>query len=55
MRITPPDTINPEVPKPLSKLVLDCVELTPRRRPQTIGLIKTQLALCATAMQKAQS
>ena len=55
MRITPPDAINAEVPKPLSKLVLDCVELTPRRRPQTIGLVKTRLALCATAMQKAQA
>ena len=55
MRLTPPDVLNPDVPKPLSKLIQDCVELMPRRRPQTIGLVKTQLSLCAAAMQKANT
>jgi eukaryotic-like serine/threonine-protein kinase len=52
MRLTPPDALNPEVSKPLSKLVLDCVELAPRRRPQNMQQVAARLKMCATALEK---
>ena len=33
-RLTPPRELNPDIPPSLSKLVLDCIELQPSRRPQ---------------------
>jgi serine/threonine protein kinase len=55
MRLTPPDVLNPDVSKPLNKLVLDCVELAPRRRPQNMQHVATRLKMCAAALDKEQS
>ncbi len=49
---TPAEQINPAVPMPLSKLVIECVELLPERRPQTIKAVASRLELCGHAMSR---
>ncbi|RPI60371.1 MAG: serine/threonine protein kinase [Planctomycetaceae bacterium] len=55
---TPLDQINPEVPAPLSKLVCDCIELHPSRRPNSMTDVIARMGLIEHKMlrdvQKAQ-
>ena len=55
MSITPPEILNPAVPLPLSKLVIECVELLPRRRPQAIKAVTARLELCRHALSRRSS
>lgn len=55
LAITPPEQINPTVPLPLSKLVLDCVEMLPNRRPQTVKMVSARLDLCSHALSRESS
>ncbi len=45
MAVTPPEEINAEVPRPLSKLVCDCIERSPARRPSTMNEVASRLGL----------
>ncbi len=44
-----PHELNPRVPMPLSKLVMDCVQNHPRDRPRDMALVFTRLELAASA------
>ncbi len=44
-RVPPVDQFNPDVPKPLTKLVVDCVELNPTQRPSSMNEIVSRLTL----------
>ncbi len=43
--LTPPHEINPRIPMPLSRLILDCVENRPAARPQEFGSVLPRLDL----------
>jgi len=45
MEIVPPEQINPDVPPPLSKLIIDCIEVHPSRRPSSINAVASRLNL----------
>jgi len=45
--VTPPEELNPQVPLALNRLVLDCVEFNPSRRPQTMREVSGRLDLIA--------
>ena len=44
-RVTPIEQYNPEVPKPLAKLVSDCVEQHPAQRPASMNEVVSRLSL----------
>ena len=50
--IVPAEKINPQVPSSLSKLVKDCVEIQPSRRPQSLDEVGTRLAAIAHALNR---
>ena len=50
LHLKPPEEINSLVPPALSKLVMDCVELLPNRRPQSMDAIVSRLGLVRRAM-----
>jgi len=50
--IAPPDQKNEKVPPALSKLVMDCIELLPSRRPSNMDEVISRLELVNRAMQK---
>ena len=52
LQLTPPEQINPIVPPALSKLVMDCVELLPDRRPQNMDAVVSRLGLVRRAMAR---
>ena len=43
LSVTPPDEVNPDVPPALGKLVLDCIEPNPSRRPQSVRELISRL------------
>jgi len=43
--VVPPDKVNPQVPSPLSKLIQDCVEQSPNRRPSSMSEVIARLRL----------
>lgn len=45
LNVTPPDEANPSVPSPLSKMVMDCIELRPSKRPDSMQDIASRLSL----------
>jgi len=45
LAIRPPEEINPAVPHPLSKLVMDCVEVHPPHRPKSMDEVAARLDL----------
>jgi serine/threonine-protein kinase len=52
--IAPPDHLNPDVPPALSKLVMDCIEVLPNRRPSSMDEVISRLELVTqAAMRKA--
>lgn len=51
-RLTPPEDHNPEVPHALSRLVLDCIQPNPARRPESMADVLSRLKLIAHAHQR---
>ena len=50
--IAPPDRENEDVPPALSKLVMDCIELLPNRRPQSMDEVISRLELVTQAAMR---
>ena len=55
LKTTQPDKLNPNVPPSLSKLIMDCIELLPNRRPQGMGAVVSRLGLVRRAISRGQS
>jgi len=54
LAIKPPEEVNPDVPAPLSKLVQDCVELRPARRPKSMADVVSRMGLIHHTMNRSQ-
>jgi len=54
MIVQPPDELNPRIPRALSLLVMDCVEIRPSRRPPSMNDVASRLALITHALRKAR-
>ena len=54
MVVQPPQELNPNTPLPLSRLVMDCVETRPSRRPSSMHDVASRLALITHALRKAR-
>jgi len=52
LHVKPPDQINAEVPKPLSNLVIDCVDIHPANRPSAMSEVGTRLELIAHTLNR---
>jgi len=52
MVVQQPQDINPNVPIPFAKLVMDCIEIRPSRRPTSMGDVSARLALILHALRK---
>lgn len=52
LHVTPPEELNPLVPAPLSRLVLDCIEMLPSRRPQSAKDVLVRLDLIVHALSR---
>jgi len=52
LAITPPEQHNSDVPAPLSKLTIDCIDLNPGRRPQTMSEVAGRLGLIAHTIKR---
>ena len=50
LAVTPPDELNSNVPPAMNRLVLDCIEFTPTRRPQTMSEVAARLDLIAPTL-----
>jgi serine/threonine-protein kinase len=53
-RITPPEQLNPQIPKPLGKLVTDCIEITPAQRPASMNEVLSRLSLISKQLARGQ-
>jgi serine/threonine protein kinase len=53
MRTPPPEDLNPNVPGPLSMLILDCIHSSPAKRPKSMNVVMSRLDLCITAATRA--
>jgi len=52
LAITAPEQYNPDVSAPVSKLVIDCIDLNPARRPQTMSEVAGRLGLIAHTLKR---
>ncbi len=52
LHVKPPDQVNPEIPASLSKLVVDCIEVHPPKRPSSMKEMATRLDLIAHALKR---
>ena len=52
MAVVPPEKINTDVPPSLSKLVTDCIEISPAGRPTTMNEVASRLSLIAHTLQR---
>jgi serine/threonine protein kinase len=50
--VPPPEQFNPEVPPPLSKLVTDCIEPQPSRRPAGMGEVGSRAAMILRGLKR---
>ena len=55
MTFTPPEMLNPKVPAPLSKLITDCIELQPSRRPHSLKEVGARMGLIAHTLDRNSS
>ena len=55
LQTLPPEQINPNVPPSLSKLIMDCIELLPSRRPQSMDAIMSRLGLVQRAIDRGRA
>lgn len=51
--LIPPNQLNPAVPASLAKLVMDCIELQPARRPASMNEVTSRLELVEHSIQRA--
>jgi len=52
LRVTPPEEVNPQVSTALSRLVVDCIELNPARRPRGMKEVLGRLDLIAHSVHR---
>ena len=52
MAVVAPEKINPDVPVPLSKLIRDCIEAQPTKRPGSMNEVVSRLGLIAHTLRK---
>jgi serine/threonine-protein kinase len=52
MSVVPPEKHNPLVPPALSKLVVDCIEVLPSRRPQNMNVVASRLDMVRRALSR---
>ena len=52
-RVTPPQQINPKIPSPLGKLVTDCIEIHPARRPSSMNEVVSRMSLIGKQVARA--
>lgn len=52
LAVTPAEELNPLVPPPLSKLISDCIEVKPSRRPATMNAVVSRLVLVQHTLQR---
>ena len=52
MTVKPAEEINPDVPGPLSKLIFDCIETRPMRRPSSLTEVASRLSLVAHTLRR---
>jgi len=52
MAVVAPEQINPDVPVPLSKLIRDCIEAQPAKRPGSMNEVVSRLGLIAHTLRK---
>lgn len=55
LQTLPPENINPNVPPSLSKLIMDCIELLPGRRPQGMDAVVSRLSLVERAISRGRA
>jgi len=53
MNIPPPEELNPDVSPGLDKLVRDCIELNPARRPQSVRELISRLEVIQHTLARA--
>ena len=51
LAVAPPETLNPDVPPGLSKLIRDCIEVRPSARPPSMGRVVSHLSLIAQTLK----
>ena len=54
MAVMRPEELNDEVTQPLSKLVMDCIEPMPDKRPASMNEVVSRLGLIAHTLRKRQ-
>jgi len=54
MVVQTPQELNPRTPMPLSRLVMDCIETRPSRRPSSMSDVTSRLALITHTLRKAK-
>ncbi|KKL82053.1 hypothetical protein LCGC14_1988620 [marine sediment metagenome] len=52
LRLTPPIDVNPDIPQAMNRLVMDCIEHRPPRRPKTMKEVHGRLDLILHSMQR---
>ena len=52
LAIAPPEQVNPQVPPSLSKLIMDCIEPNPARRPPSMNEVNSRLGLIAHTLNR---
>ena len=52
MILVPPQELNPAVPPALSKLIVDCVEISPSRRPGSMNEVLSRLKLIGHTLKR---
>ena len=52
LSITPPEEVNPEVPLPISRLVIDCLKINPNHRPASMNDVVSRLDLIAHTLEE---
>jgi serine/threonine-protein kinase len=50
--VTPPEKVNERVSAPLSKLIIDCVEMAPADRPESMSTVAARLGLIAHSLTR---
>lgn len=51
--LVPPHVLNPQIPLPLSRLILDCVQTRPSQRPRDMADVRSRLELAIAVTQVA--
>ena len=52
--VTPPEQLNPNVPSGLSKLINDCIEVSPARRPQSMKEVRSRIEMVRSTLTRSR-